>query len=402
MRTVTLKPGRAKAVWMGHPWVFADSVNTVEAGAVGGDWVRVLDADGRAVGQGFFSPGSVLTVRLVTREAEEQFPAAVLTSRIERAVALRQRLFPDPERTNAYRLVHSDGDGLPGLVVDRLGDVLVAQFGIKATYARRDAISAQLLELTGCTGLVSRLAGYEAIEGIPEDASPLVVGAAPAEQLEIREGGLVLEAAPLAGQKTGHYVDQRENRRLVGELAAGLDVLDLYSGTGGFGLQCAVHGAKHVTAVDTSARSLETARRNATRNGVASTFEAQDGDARACLTALRGAKRSFDLIVADPPNFFPRGSGARGKKGPERAAMKAHRELNVRVLSRVAPGGFLATFSCSARLEPVGFLEMLRSASRECRRDFRVLRELGAGADHPVAHGLPEGRYLTGFLLQVD
>lgn len=402
MHTVTLKPGRAKAVWMGHPWVFADSVDTVESGAVGGDWVRVLDADGRAVGQGFFSPGSVITVRLVTREAEEQFPAAVLATRIERAVALRQRLFPDPERTNAYRLVHSDGDGLPGLVVDRLGDVLVAQFGINATHARRDVIAAQLLKLTGCTGLVSRLAGYETIEGIPADASPFVVGAAPAEQLEIREEGLVLEAAPLAGQKTGHYVDQRENRRLVGELASGLDVLDLYSGTGGFGLQCAVHGAKHVTAVDTSARSLETARRNATRNGVTSTFEAKDGDARACLTALRADKRTFDLVVADPPNFFPRASAARGKKGPERAAMKAHRELNVRVLSRVTPGGFLATFSCSARLEPVGFLEMLRSASRECRRDFRVLRELGAGADHPVARGLPEGRYLTGFLLQVD
>ncbi len=400
MRTVTLRPGRAKALWQGHPWVFADSIAQTEAGEAADDWVRVVDAEGRVIGCGFLSPDSAIRVRLLTREAEAPDPAPRLAARIERAVSLRRRLFPDPERTNAYRLIHSDGDGLPGLVVDRLADVLVAQFAIRATHARRATLSDLLLGATGCRSLVARPAGYEKVEGIPVEAEPYVLGAAAPERVEIREAGLRLEAAPLLGQKTGHYVDQRENRLLVGGLAGGLDVLDLYAGTGGFGLQCARHGARHVRAVDASARSVEVARRNASRNGVEARYEAEVGDAREVLTALRLEKRTFDLVIADPPNFFPRRGTRRG--APERAALKAHRELNVRVLSRVRPGGFLATFTCSARLARDAFLEMLRSASRECRRDFRVLRELQAGPDHPVARGLPEGRYLTGLLVQVD
>jgi len=408
MRTVTLRPGRAKALWHGHPWVFADSVARVDDpqaagdGKAADDWVRVVDAEGRTLGCGFLSPDSAIRVRLLTRTPDTASPEPLLEAGIARAVALRRRLFPDPERTNAYRLIHSDGDGLPGLVVDRLADVLVAQFAIRATHARREALAARLLVASGCRTLLARPAGYEKVEGIPTEDEPYVVGAPAPERVEICEEGLRLEAAPLAGQKTGHYADQRENRRLVGALAGGLDVLDLYTGTGGFGLQCARHGARHVRAVDASARSVEAAHRNAARNDVAACFEPEVGDVREVLKALRVEKRTFDLVVADPPNFFPRHGGAAGGRGSDRGALKAHRELNVRVLSRVAPAGFLATFTCSARLDPVGFLEMLRSASRECRRDFRVLRELGAGPDHPVARGLPDGRYLTGYLLQVD
>jgi 23S rRNA (cytosine1962-C5)-methyltransferase len=150
-----------------------------------------------------------------------------------------------------------------------------------------------------------------------------------------------------------------------------------------------------VTAVDSSERSVEAARRNAERNGVADRIEVERADVKTKLTLLRDARRSYELIIVDPPNFFPRGGSARGGE-------KAHRELNVRAMSRVAVGGFLATFNCSAKMEPLGFLAMLRSAAGECRRSFRVLRELGAGPDHPVAAGLPAGRYLTGFLLQID
>ncbi len=395
MRTVTLKPGRAKPLWMGHPWVFADSVASIAGGAGDEDWVRVCDGDGRHVGYGFLSPDSAIAVRLLSRDAEAPAPEDLLQERIAQACALRKRLFPDPERTNAYRLIHSEGDDLPGLVVDRFGeDVLVAQFAIGATYARREVIASTLLEKTGCKTLVARSAGYERTEAIHPDAEHFLVGEKPPSALEIREEGLFLEVAPLAGQKTGHYADQRENRMLVGRMAGGLDVLDLYAGTGGFSLHSARHGAQQVTAVETSPRSSAAARRNAARNGVADRIVVEEGDVTNWLTALRAQKRTFGLVITDPPNFFPRG-------GSSRNGMKAHRELNVRAMSRVTPGGFLATFSCSAKLEPVGFLEMLRSASRECRRPFRVLRELGAGPDHPVAGGLPAGRYLTGFLLQI-
>lgn len=393
MRTVTLHAGRAKPAWMGHPWIFADSVESIEAGAREDDFVRVMDADGRMLGCGWLSPDSAIRVRLLTRGSSSPDPSAVLEQRLARAVGLRARLFPDAAVTNAYRLVHADGDALPGLVVDRLGDVLVAQFGIGATHRRRESIARQLLDLTGATTLVSREAGFEDVEGI--EGGPLLLGPEPPEVVAIVECGMQLEAAPRHGQKTGHYVDQRENRRLVGEIAAGGDVLDLYSGTGGFTLQCLRHGAAGALAIDASERSIGAAHRNAERNGVADRLEARVADAKDVLQTLRGEKRRFDVVVCDPPNFFPR-------RGAPRGAMKAHRELNVRALSRVRPGGFLASFSCSAQLDGPGLLAMLRSAGRECRRPFRVLRELGAGPDHPVAAGLPEGRYLAGVLLQVD
>lgn len=385
---------------MGHPWVYADSIARVEPptddeDGSAHDWVRVQDADGKVLGHGLHSPRSIIRVRLLSRGASEEGPEALLAERLTRACALRQRLFPAAEVTNAYRLVHGEGDGLPGLVVDRFGDVLVAQFGTAPIHARRDWLSTQLLEKSGAESLVARKAGFEEREGIAPDAEPYVAGRPLPKTILIHEAGLILEAAPLAGQKTGHYADQRENRLVVGQLAAGLDVLDLYAGTGGFSLQAARHGARHCLAVDASPFAVESAQANAARNGVAEVVQAQQSDVTELLAALRMAKNQFGLVVADPPNFFPR-------KGSDRHALKAYRELNVRALSRVKPAGFLATFSCSASMDPVRFLELLRSASRECRREFRVLRELAAGPDHPVAQGLPAGRYLTGLLLQVD
>jgi 23S rRNA (cytosine1962-C5)-methyltransferase len=399
MRHVTLKPGRAKPLWLGHPWVFADSVGAVAEGeaddAAPADWVRVVDADGKTVGHGFHSPDSAIAVRLLARGPEGGDPEALLVERVQRAAALRARLFPDAGRTSAYRLVHADGDGLPGLVVDRLGDVLVAQFATAAMHARRDALAAALLAATGARSLVGRAGGFERVERIAPDEAPFLVGEPAPERVAIVEEGLHLEAAPLAGQKTGHYADQRENRVRVAEVCAGLRVLDLYAGTGGFSLQALRAGAASARAVDTSARSVAAARAAAVRNGVAERFEAEAADAKDVLGALRAARARYDVVIADPPNFFPR-------RGPPRGALKAYRELNVRALSRVAPGGFLATFTCSAKLPAPAFLELLRSASRECRRGFAVLRELEAGPDHPVAAGLPESRYLSGLLLHLD
>ncbi len=393
MRTVVLAPGRAKPLWKGHPWVFADSVDRVE-GEGDADWVRVVDGEDRLIGCGLYSPTSAIRVRLVVRGEAVDDPAPILAERIRTACALRTRMFPDPAVTSAYRLIHADGDGLPGLVVDRLGEHLVAQFGCAATHARREALSAVLLEASGATGLIARSAGFEEAEGIAEDDAAFSNGDAVPESLVIREAGMQLIATPRAGQKTGHYSDQRENRRLVGELAQGLDVLDLYCGTGGFALQALRHGAIVALAIDGSQPSLDAAQEAAALNGVSDRLYAQREDATKALAALRAAKQRFGLVIVDPPNFFPR-------KGPARGAPKAYRELNVRALSRVESNGFLATFSCSAKLGADALLELCRSASRECRRPFSVLRELTAGPDHPVAHGLPEGRYLSGLLLRV-
>lgn len=396
MQTIVLRPGRAKPLWQGHPWVFADSVARVELddAPAPDDWVRVVDAEGRTIGCGFQSPGSAIRVRLLARGLDAPDPDALVAERITQAVALRRRLFPAAAETDVYRLIHADGDGLPGLAVDRLASVLVAQFATAPMHGRRTWLGERLLEETGAATLVSRTAGYEDVEGIPDEGSAFVLGTAVPERVAVREAGLQLEVEPLRGQKTGHYADQRENRALVGEVAADLDVLDLYAGTGGFSLQALRRGAVSALAVDASQRCVDAVLRHAALNDVLDRCEARKADARAVLSELRAARRDFGLIVVDPPNFFPR-------RGSGRSALRAYRELNARALSRVRAGGFLATFTCSAKLAPAPFLELLRSAARECRRGFTVLRELTAGPDHPVAHGLPEGRYLSGMLLRV-
>lgn len=402
MRVLVLRKGRAKPLWHGHPWVHADSVaGTQDAqtpsagGALPDDLVAVRDEEGRHVGFGLESPGSLLRVRLLTRASEPPDVEALLAARLESAVALRRRLLPDPAVTDAYRLVHSEGDGLPGLVVDRFGPLLVAQFATAPMARRREALARHLLTLTGAQSLIARPGGHEAEEGLDPAGVPFCAGAPAPAGLWVTEDGLRLKVEPLEGQKTGHFADQRENRRLVGGLAQGREVLDLFCGTGGFALQALRAGAAQVLAVDASARALATAEENAQANGLRGPLTPLRGDVKQVLGDLREAGRTFDLVVLDPPSLFPR-------RGPAGMALKGYRELAVRALTRVKPGGLLATFTCSARLPHAEFVELTRSAARECRAEARVLRELSAGPDHPWALTAPEGRYLSGLLLRIN
>lgn len=405
MRVLHVGKGHAKALWSGHPWVHAAAVRRIDdpspeppphahAPLVPLDVVEVRDADGRRIGRGFLSEGSAIRVRLFEQHAPDADADDLLDARVHHACDLRRRLFPTPEDTNAYRLVHSEGDGLPGLVVDRYGDVLVAQFATGAMHRRRERLAATLLEASGATSLVARAGGYEREEGIAVDDVAFVAGAALPEALWVREAGLDVEVEPRGGQKTGHYVDQRENRVLVGQVASGLTVLDLYAGTGLFSVQALCAGATSALAVDASAVGIERARRHAAKNGVAQGFEGQATDVREALAELKGARRRFGLVVVDPPNFFPR-------RGGEGRAQRAYRDLNVQALTRVAEGGLLATFSCSARLDADGLRAVVASAALECRRPVRILRELTAGPDHPFLAAAPEGRYLTGLLVSL-
>ncbi len=394
MRTVTLKPGRSKPLWHGHPWVYADSVASVEEGE--GDAVRVVDAEGRTVGRGWLSERSLIRVRILDRGAEERDEDALLAARVEAAASLGRRGGPDPAATDAYRLVHAEGDGLPGLVADRYGDVVVAQFATRPVLARRARLADLLLRASGATSLVARESGREDEEGIAPDEVPFAAGGPAPAAVEIREEGVRLLVDLARGQKTGHYVDQRENRRLVAEVSRGGTVLDLYAGTGGFGLRACLAGATSVLAVDSSAAAVEAARGNAVRNGVDAAcgrYEAERGDVEEVLRALRDEGRTFDVVVADPPRF------ASARSHLDRA-LKAYRELNARALSRVVPGGFLATFSCSGLLDPPGFEEVVKGAARECGRTVSIVRTLSAGPDHPVDLAAPQGRYLTGLLVR--
>jgi 23S rRNA (cytosine1962-C5)-methyltransferase len=392
MRRVTLAPARAKPLWWGHPWVRDDAI--ADAGEGDDDWVEVVDAAGGAVGRGWWSPRSRIRVRLVDRAREPRDEQEVIAERIDAAVSLRRSLFPDASRTDAYRLVHAEGDGLPGLVVDRYGPVLVAQFATRPLVRRREALARRLLEATGATSLLARAGGREDEEGIPPSEVAFAAGEPVPETVEVREEGVRLRLDLARGQKTGHYVDQRENRGFVAERAAGKTVLDLYAGTGGFSLRALLAGAASARAVDSSGPALETARANAALNGVDGRLETVEEDAEAHLSALARARSAFDVVVVDPPRFAATRAGL-GK------ALAAYRRVNARGLARVAPGGTFATFSCSGLVTPEDFAEVVRSAARECRRTASVLRTLSAGPDHPVDLAAPEGRYLTGLLLAV-
>jgi 23S rRNA (cytosine1962-C5)-methyltransferase len=392
VRALRLLPGKAKPLWHGHPWVHASSVASLEDGE--GDVVRVEDADGATIGRAWLSPASAIRARLFSRGADETPEDDVLAARLAAASALRRRLLPDPARTDAYRLVHAEADGVPGLVVDRFGPVLVAQFATRPLLARRDLLARLLLEATGAASLVARPGGKEEEEGIAPEEVAFAAGAPAPERVRVVEEGVVLEVDLRRGQKTGHYADQRENRALVGDVARGGRVLDLYAGTGGFSLQALVRGASRALAVDASAPALAAAEANARENGVAERLETARGEALERARALAKAGESFDVVVADPPRY------AASRAGLSKA-LAAYRTTTAVAMARVVPGGFLATFSCSGAVTPEAFEGSVRAAAVECRRPASVLRVLSAGPDHPVSLAAPEGRYLTGLLLRV-
>ena len=393
MRTAVLRPGRSKPLWLGHPWVYADSLASLEEGE--GDLVRVADADGKTIGRAWLSPSSAIRLRMIDRGEATATEDEVLARRVDAAAALRRRLFPDPARTDAYRLVHAEADGLPGLVVDRYGPVLVAQFATRPVLSRRERLAPLLLAATGASSLVARAGGKEAEEGIAPAEVPFAAGEPAPARVLVREEGLSFAVDLGGGQKTGGYLDQRENRVAVARVARGGRVLDLFCGTGGFSVHALAAGAASARGVDSSAAALAVARENAAENGVGDRFEAVEADAVEALAAARDARESFDVVVLDPPRF------AAGRGSLPRA-LHAYRDRNARALARVAPGGFLATFSCSGLVDPEGFREIVRSAARDGGREATVLSTLEAGPDHPVGLAAPEGRYLTGLLLRVS
>lgn len=393
MRTVTLRPGRSKPLWHGHPWVFADTVATVEDGI--DDWVRVADANGKTIGRGWLSESSAIRVRIVEVGPDGAPEDDVVARRIEAAVALRRRLCPEGGPTDAYRLVHGEGDGLPGLVVDRFGPVLVAQFATKPLVRRREALARALLAATGARALVARAGGKEDEEGIAADDVAFALGDPPTQPVFVREDGVLLEVDVRQGQKTGHYADQRENRRLVAEVAGGGRVLDLFAGTCGFAVRALKAGAASAEAVDASGGALAAGTRNAARNGVGAGLAVVEADVGERLDAHARAKTSFDVVVCDPPRFAP-------TKASLDRALRAYQAVHGKALARTTPGGFAALFSCSGAVDTETLAETVRAALRDVNRRATVLRVLSAGPDHPVALAAPEGRYLKGFLLRVD
>jgi 23S rRNA (cytosine1962-C5)-methyltransferase len=394
MTRIVLAERHAKPAWAGHPNVYDGAIDRVEGEPATGDEVDVVDGKGRYVGRGVWHATSPVRVRMY-RADEGPLDAAFVRSRIAEAVALRRDVLRLPERTEGWRVVHGDGDRFPGLVADRYGPWIVVQVTTRAAADRREAIAAALLEECGAAGVWERAASsFAESEGFHAGGGRMAGDAAP-ETVEFKEDGVLWKADVRGGPKTGHFLDQRENRLAFAALCRGRRVLDVFCGTGGFGVAAlAKGGAESALAVDASRTSLERLAENAALNGVARRVETHAGDAFDELKALVGENARFDAVSVDPPRFA---SSRRELAG----AVRGYRELNLKAMQLLAPGGILATSSCTGVLSDEEFERIVRDAAVDARRRVQVLRRGGQGPDHPWLTAVPESRYLKHFLARV-
>jgi 23S rRNA (cytosine1962-C5)-methyltransferase len=391
MPIVRLKPGHVQPVWMGHPWVYAQAVDRVEGGATAGDEVSVVDPRGNLLGRGFYSPGSAIPVRLLVRDAETRLDAAFFRARIERAVAARAAMGLPSGETTGYRLVHAEGDGLPGLVVDRYGDVVALQLGTLGMKRHEALVHEALWTTLRPRALVDRTSVQTAkTEGFAPGSG--VVRGDEVASLDFAERGLRFRIPMQLGQKTGFYFDQRGLRGRVEELAAGKRVLDAYSFVGAFALGAARGGATEVVAVDESAMAVEVGAEHAAAHGFADRVKFVKEDARHALAEAKGA---YDLVIADPPRLAP-------SRGARDAALVAYAKLAENTCRAVRPGGLIVLCSCSAAVDLLALTRALAQGATRANVDATVLERWFQGADHPVPAAFGEGLYLKALIARVE
>jgi 23S rRNA (cytosine1962-C5)-methyltransferase len=389
---LVLAPGREKSLRLRHPWIFSGAVERVEGEPAPGDTVTVVAADGTFLARAAFSPSSQIRARVWSFNPQDIVDGAFLARRVARAVAARARMFDATH--SAGRLVHGESDGLPGVIADRYGDVVVLQCSSAGAERWRGALAAALTETTGARCVFERSdAEVRALEGLPTRIGA-VEGSLP-DDISIVEGGLVYGVDVVHGQKTGFYLDQRDNRTIVGRYAAGRHVLNAFCYTGGFSLAALAGGASSVHSIDSSAEALQMARGNLARNGSLDATRAvwTEADVFTELRRLRDSGATFDMIVLDPPKFAPTAAHA------ERAA-RAYKDINLLAFKMLTAGGLLATFSCSGGITAELFQKIIAGAALDAQADAQIIAHLHAGADHPVALNFPEGDYLKGLLLR--
>lgn len=382
----------------GHPWVYRSDVVAPPARA---GFAPVVDRRGRPLGWAAVHPTSQIAVRLL-HAADRPVDADLLRARLDAALDLRERLASDPDAelsgVTGLRLVHAEADGLPGLVVDRLGPVVVLQNGCAALEPHLPALVARLVERIGPEGVLGRFdARVRELEGLPTDVSVLH-GAVP-DRVEVHDGVIAWSVDPRGGQKTGAYLDQRLNHRRAARAVlahapdpSAVDALDVFAHQGGFGLHLLHAGARSAELVDTSAAALAEAARTAARHGLVAPLTTR-ADAFERLREHERAGARFAAISLDPPAL-----AKRARDLPRATA--AYKELNLRALRLLRPGGVLITSSCSAHLQEAEFLDVLADAAADAPRRLRVLGRFGPAPDHPERLGFPESRYLKCVLLQ--
>jgi 23S rRNA (cytosine1962-C5)-methyltransferase len=389
MITIRLQPGREGPIRAGHPWIFSGAIHTIDGQASAGGLARIVNDKGAFLGLGYYNPRCSIAVRMLTR-TDTVIDAAFIRQRLHTALTLRQSL--RDSGTTGYRLVNGEGDFLPGFVVDVYDQFVICQ----CLTAGAEALKPLLVE--GLVSLLSPQSIYEKSEGNVrlEEGLPNVAGVlwgiAPPPLVEIQENGARFLLDPKGGQKTGFFLDQRENRALVQSLAKGKDVLNGFAYTGGFGIFAAIGGAAHVVSVDSSDTALHIAQQNWERNALP---QEQGRWLQADMFSyLRDTQQRFGLLILDPPPFVRRRQDLQD-------GLKGYKEINLQALRKLLPGSNLLTFSCSQHVSPPDFFKTVLFAAADIGREVQLLRHLGPAIDHPINCAHAEGAYLKGLWLRV-
>jgi 23S rRNA (cytosine1962-C5)-methyltransferase len=397
LATVRLKPGHVQPIWAGHPWVYAQAIERID-GATRGDEVKVLDPRGNFLGRGFYSAGSAIPVRLLVRDEKTPIDTSFFRSRLEHALSARAQLgLGTGDETTGYRLVHAEGDLLPGLIVDRFGDVLAVQFLTFGMKERESMVLEALGQVMKPRAIVDRTPASSAKAEHFVPASGVVRGAAELNRFEFKERGLTWSIPLEIGQKTGFYFDQRELRTRVEALARATPgakskrVLDAYSYVGAFGLAAARAGAE-VTCVDESALAIEIGAENARANGLADRIRFERGDAR---RAMQEAHAAYDLTIVDPPRLAP-------TRSAREQALVMYSKLAELGCRATKPGGLLVLCSCSAAVDLVALTRALATGAVRANVSALVVERAFQGGDHPVPAAFGEGLYLKALVARIE
>lgn len=396
MFDVILKKGKEKAVLQRHPWVFSGAIERVKGKPVNGDIVRLADAQGGFMAYGFYNDQSRVALRLLEWKEDVAVDESWFRNRVATAIAGRNEVLSDP-KTNTCRLIFSEADYLPGLIVDKYADYLSVQVLTSGMEKMMPVIIDELQQLLKPAGIFDKSdASSRAHEGMEASAGGVLAGQHPPELVEVLENGIKYGINIAEGQKSGFYCDQRDNRHILAYFVKGKKVLDCFCYTGGFTLNSLKQGAVSVTSVDSSALAMETLKKHIELNNLdAAQFTPMQGDVNKQLRKLREEGETFDVVVLDPPKYAPSRSALA-------KASRAYKDLNRLAMLILNKGGLLATFSCSGAMDIDTFKQVLAWAALDAGKEVQFIQQFCQPEDHPIRASFPEGEYLKGLLCRVN
>jgi 23S rRNA (cytosine1962-C5)-methyltransferase len=393
--SVTLKRPADSFIKRKHPWIFSGAIEKVEGNPSNGETVQIFTSNKKLVGLGSFSPSSQIRVRVWSFNPEEKVSSDFFKDKILQSESLREKII-DISTTNAYRVINSESDGLPGLIVDHYGEYLVCQFLSSGAEFFKETIVAALNDIFKPKGIYERSdVGAREKEGL-QSTKGLLKGNEPDEIVEVLENSFKFLVDIKEGHKTGFYLDQRDNRKLLSEFSNGKTVLNCFSYTGGFSVYAIAAGASQVTQIETSASALDLSIKIIELNKLdASRVENINGDVFEVLRKFRDERRTFDLIILDPPKFAESASQIQ-------KASRGYKDINLLAFKLLNPAGILFTFSCSGHISQELFQKIVSDAALDSGRAVKIIKQLTQSADHLVATNFPEGLYLKGLLCSVS